>query len=200
VLSRLFDLKTEKSVRESAARLARISRPGDFNQALMDLGAMVCLPREPRCPRCPVASRCAARRRGRVRRAVASKPALRKIDWPLALIENNGKILLRRRPGGGILPGLWEIPGGERKKSETSRAALRRHLDGAGDKVKPESIMGVIRHSITNRSIRAPVYRCAGALGAALPAPNWRWFRLASLGRHPLSALSLKAAKLLSQS
>jgi A/G-specific adenine glycosylase len=199
VLSRLFDLKTEKSVRESAERLARLAQPGDFNQALMDLGATVCLPREPRCPQCPVASRCAARRRGCIRYSAALKPVLRNIDWPLALIENNGKILLRRRPGAGILPGLWEIPGGERKKSETLRAALRRHLDGAGDKVKPQSIISVIRHSIANRSIRAPVYRCAGALGAALPARNWRWFRLASLNRHPLSALTLKAAKLVSR-
>jgi A/G-specific adenine glycosylase len=199
VLSRLFDLKTEKSVREVAARLARTSRPGDLNQALMDLGATVCLPQEPRCPQCPVASRCAARRRGTIHKQLAPKPAVRKIDWPLALIEKNGKILLRRRPGGGILPGLWELPGGERKKSEALRAALRRHLDGAGDKVKPQSVMGVIRHSITNRRIRAPVFRCACADSVPLPARSWRWFPLSSLHRHPLSSLSLKAAKLITR-
>jgi A/G-specific adenine glycosylase len=166
----------------------------------MDLGATVCLPREPRCPRCPVAARCAARRRGGIRRFPASKSALRNTDWPLALIEKNGKILLRRRPGGGVLPGLWELPGGEKMKNETLQAALRRHLDGAGDKVKPQSVMGVIRHSITNRRIRAPVYRCACALDVSLPARNWRWFTLSSLKRHPLSSLSLKAAKLIARS
>ncbi|MGH7765862.1 MAG: A/G-specific adenine glycosylase [Candidatus Binatia bacterium] len=200
VLARLFDLKTENSVRESAARLVAVSRPGDLNQALMDLGATVCLPREPRCPQCPVASRCATRRRGTIHKQARPKPALRKIDWPLALIEKNGKILLRRRPGGGILPGLWELPGGERNKSEALRAALKRHLDGAGDKITPQSVMGVIRHSITNRSIRAPVYRCACADGTPLPARSWRWFPLSSLHRHPLSSLSLKAAKLITRS
>ncbi|HEY3302511.1 MAG TPA: A/G-specific adenine glycosylase [Candidatus Binatia bacterium] len=200
VLARLFDIDTEKSVRQAAARLARISRPGDLNQALMDLGATVCLPREPRCPRCPVASRCSTLRRGTIHKRAAPKLATRKIDWPLALIEKNGKILLRRRPSGGILPGLWEIPGGERKNKETLQAALRRNLDGLGRRVKLQSAMGVIRHSITNRRIRAPVFRCACAGGAAFPARNWRWFRLSSLHRHPLSSLSLKAAKLLAPS
>lgn len=196
VLARLFDAATEKSARETAARLVAISRPGDFNQALMDLGATVCLPREPRCGECPLASRCAARKRGSVQNRLARKPAVRKIDWPLALIEKDGRILLRRRPRGGILPGLWELPGGEKKKNESVRAALERHLDGAGNRVNLENVMGVIRHSITNRRIRAPVYRCVAAGGASVPARGWRWFRISSLGRYPLSSLSLKAARL----
>lgn len=200
VLARLFDAAREKSVREIATRLVAISRPGDLNQALMDLGAAVCLPRAPRCGACPVSPRCAARKRGVVRQRLSPKPADRKIDWPLALIENNGKILLRRRPRGGILPGLWEIPGGERKRGETVRAALERHLAGAGDRVKLENVVGVIRHSITNRRIRAPVYRCVAAGDASLPARIWRWFPLSSLSRHPLSSLSLKAARLVTQS
>jgi A/G-specific adenine glycosylase len=200
VLTRVYNAKTEQSLRQAAARLVALSRPGDLNQALMDLGATVCLPREPRCPQCPVALRCTARRRGSIHQSAAPKPALRSVDWPLALIEKNGKILLRRRPAGGILPGLWEIPGGERKKNETLRAALRRHLDGAISEVKPQSVMGVIRHSITNRRIRAPVYRCACANKASLPSRNWRWFPVSSLSRHPLSSLSLKAAKLIAPS
>jgi A/G-specific adenine glycosylase len=199
VLTRLFNAATEKSVRAAAARLVAISRPGDFNQALMDLGATVCLARAPCCRECPVASHCAARQRGGVRKLLARKTAVRKIDWPLALIEKDGKILLRRRPPGGILPGLWEIPGGERKKSESLRAALARHLDGAGDRVNLGNVVGVIHHSITHRRIRAPVYRYAFAGDAPPPAPGWRWFRLSSLGRHPLSSLSLKAARLLAR-
>jgi A/G-specific adenine glycosylase len=198
-LSRLFGLKTEKTIRQAAARLVAISRPGDLNQALMDLGATVCLPREPLCGRCPVARRCRARKHGSFHQYVAPKPAMRNIDWPLALIEKNGKILLRRRPGGGILPGLWEVPGGERKKKETLQAALRRNLDGFGRRVKIKSAMGAIRHSITNRRIRAPVYRCVCTADAFLPRPGWRWFLLSSLHRHPLSSLSLKAARFLAQ-
>jgi A/G-specific adenine glycosylase len=200
VLARLFDAAREKSLREIAARLVAISRPGDFNQALMDLGATVCLPREPRCPQCPLAARCAARKHGNIQNRFAPKPAVRKIDWPLALIEKDGKILLRRRPRGGILPGLWELPGGERKKSESLRTTLERQLDGAGDRVKLENVVGVIRHSITNRRIRAPVYRCVAAGDAPLPARGWRWFALSTLDRHPLSSLSLKAARLVSRS
>ena len=199
VLTRLFNIKREKALQQVAARLVSASRPGQFNQALMELGATVCLPRDPRCPRCPIAAGCEARKFGSIRlqKRLAPKPAARKIDWPLALIRKNDKILLRRRPDGGLLPGLWEIPGGERKKSESLQAALRRHLAGLSERVKLESAMGVIRHNITNRRIHAPVYLCACA-GKTSP-PGWRWLPLSSLSRHPLSSLSLKAARLITE-
>jgi A/G-specific adenine glycosylase len=198
VLARLFDIEGEGDLERVAMRLVAGPRPGDFNQALMDLGATVCLSRKPRCANCPVGRWCRARKSGALRLGgpVRRKPAARNVDWPLAVITKNGKILLRRRPSGGILPGLWEIPGGERKKSEPLRSALLRELDALGGSVKLESLMGVVRHSITNRRIRAPVYLCAGAASSARPARGWRWFPLASLDQYPLSSLSLKAARL----
>ena len=201
VWTRVFGVKKERSLQQAAARLVPVSRPGDFNQALMELGATVCLPQEPRCPRCPIASCCEASRSARVdlQKSPAPKPAARKIDWPLALITHDGKILLRRRPDGGILPGLWEIPGGERKKGESLRGTLLRHLNGVDGQVNPESVVGVIRHSITNRRIRAPVYLCAHAGKTSTPGPGWRWLRLSALARHPLSSLSLKAARLVTK-
>jgi A/G-specific adenine glycosylase len=203
VLARLFAVEGEKDLSRVATRLAAGPRPGDFNQALMDLGATVCLPRKPRCAICPVGACCRARKSGALLPGapVRRKPAVRKVDWPLAVIANksNGKILLRRRPDGGILPGLWEIPGGERKKSEPVRSALRRELNGLGEGVKLQSIVGVVRHSITNRRIRAPVYLCACAGAVSPPPPGWRWFPLSSLDKYPLSSLSLKAARLVAK-
>jgi A/G-specific adenine glycosylase len=102
VLTRIFHVKEEKILREIAERLVRCSRPGDFNQALMDLGSSICLPREPNCPRCPVAYTCATYKAPALhqRPFPAPKPRIKKVDWPLALIERNGR---KRNP----LPSGW---------------------------------------------------------------------------------------------
>ena len=197
VLSRLYGLRDEARLRASAARLVPAARPGDFNQALMDLAATICLPRNPFCPLCPLASGCAAGQSGvrRLHRGAARR-ALRKVEWPLAVIEKNGRILLRRRGERGILPGLWEIPGGERKPREGRRASLLRQLDALDVPIASAALVGVVRHTITDRNIRAPVYRCTLPSDAPLRAPGWRWFASASFGKLPLSSLSLKAARL----
>ena len=124
------------------------------------------------------------------------KSPARKVDWPLAVIQKDAKILLRRRPESGILAGLWELPGGEKRNGESLKAALRRHLDGLGARVMAESVAGVIRHSITNRNIRAPVYRCRCRGKLPIADRQWRWLALSALERYPLSAMSRKALKL----
>jgi A/G-specific adenine glycosylase len=193
VLSRMYGVRDESALRALAARLVAAPRPGDFNQALMDLGATVCLARAPRCAVCPLASICVATTSG-VNAATAARPKpARRIEWPLAFIERNGRILLRRRSDSGLLAGLWEIPGGERRPRETLRGSLLRELGGLDARIA--SAVGVVRHSITHRNIRAPVYRCALA-GAAPRAPAWRWFAIDAVNRLPLSSLSLKALRL----
>ena len=195
VLARLYDTSDGHALRAVATRLVPAARPGDFNQALMDLGATVCLPFNPGCPSCPVAARCAARGVDGERRV--RRKAAHKVQWPLAVIEKNGRVLLRRRGRRGILAGLWEIPGGERKSRESIRAALARELHGLGARVASPAPLGVIRHSITDRKIRAAVYRFTLPRPGRLNTPRWRWFALDSLDRLPLSSLSLKAARLL---
>ena len=199
VLVRLFDVTHEKSLHEIAKRLVCPSRPGDFNQALMELGARICLSREPNCPLCPLARLCAARRSRRFSAQKASEPAKGKsqrVEWPLLVIRHQKAILLRQRPAEGLLGRLWEVPGGERKEGETLEAALARHLNGRGEKLRPHSIIGEIRHSITNRRIQAPVFVCSADTKIPPPGPTWRWVSLMSLHRYPLSSLSLKAIRL----
>jgi len=203
VVARLFNVQREKDLRVIGKQLVSPSRPGHFNQALMELGSKICLARSPDCPICPIARSCAARRSGRVeeRASSSAKPGIKKVEWPLVLVQNKGKILLRRRPPGGILGGLWELPGGERKKGEALKDALARHLNGLGDQVSLGSPIGEIRHSITRHRIRAPLFVsvCPGEKKIRLPHPRWRWLPLSSLHRYPLSALSLKAIRLLPQ-
>jgi A/G-specific adenine glycosylase len=195
VLSRIYTPSDEAALGNVAARIVPRRRPGDFNQALMDLGATVCLARNPRCAECPVAALCAASRGGRIAKRPAKAPP-RKVQWPLAVIAHNGKILLRRRASAGLLAGMWEIPGGEKKPRERIAAALARELGAFGARVASAAMLGVVRHSITDRNIRAPVYLCTLAGDLPEKIPGWRWLSVGALKKLPISALSVKASRL----
>jgi adenine-specific DNA glycosylase len=111
----------------------------------------------------------------------------------------NERILLRRRPEGVLLAGLWEVPGGKKKKGESSQATLARHLNGLGEQVQPLFFVENLRHHITRYKIRAPLFACPDATKVRLPDSRWRWVPLSSLRHYPLSSLSLKAIRLLKQ-
>ena len=120
----VLDGDTRKTVREWMAEIMPTDRPGDFNQALMDLGAAVCLPGTPLCGSCPLAGLCTACREGRqgslpVRVKKAGK---RQEERTVFLLEREGRTALRRRPDSGLLAGLWEYPNVEGALTETAAA------------------------------------------------------------------------------
>jgi A/G-specific adenine glycosylase len=214
VLERFFATKSEAELRAFAWRIVSPSRPGDFNQGLMELGATICVSQRPVCLRCPLALACAGRitrgprvaeldpvsaRRLRLpsRERTAKKGSrLRDVDWPLAIIRSGGKLLLRRRSVRGILPGLWELPGGETEKQESLGAALQRHIRELNG-IKAEGRLGAFQHNITNRRIASSVFLFTAGRKLRLPDRQWRWFTPASLARYPTSAMTRKAIKLL---
>ncbi|MBM4183343.1 MAG: A/G-specific adenine glycosylase [Gemmatimonadetes bacterium] len=145
VLARLFDQPRPSAswLRDQAAALVHPDRPGDWNQALMELGATLCTPRAPRCAECPVAAWCAARAAGtegerpeRVRR-----PSPRRSVFALAVLHAGGRVLLERRPLGGLLAGMWALPeaevgGAAEARSAAVGLASARDLDVSED-VRP---------------------------------------------------------------
>lgn len=197
VLGRLYGVRHGRSFRRITQELVAGPRPGHLNQALMELGATLCRSRDPDCPQCPLASSCAARRSGRLG-GTRRKSLPLDVDWPLALIQRDGRLLIRRRPEGGILGGLWEIPGGESKKGEDPESALQRHLGELDGQVNFISRIGEIRHRITHRRIRAPVYCFVAKKGLRPSSGHWRWVSVSALPRYPLSSLTLKAVRLVS--
>jgi A/G-specific adenine glycosylase len=141
VLARLLDeaSPTPAWLRRSASALLDPARPGDWNQAMMDLGATVCVPRTPRCEACPVSAWCAARAAGTQgdRPARTSKRQPRVATFALAVLYTAGRVLLERRPAGGLLGGMWAFP--ERHVADASEAvataadlARERGLDVVG--------------------------------------------------------------------
>ena len=200
VLGRLCGLYDERRLRHSADALVPATRPGDFNQAMMELGATVCTPRTPNCPACPLRSLCAAVLRPSDTITAKGKNRKPNIDvvWPLAIVHRGSKILLRRRASSGLLASLWEIPGGELTKRQPIAAALAHHLPSAVNLDHAKRI-GVIRHAITHRRIRAPVYliEAIKKREIALPGPRWRWVQLGTLHALATSAMTAKAVRLL---
>lgn len=168
VMSRYFLLEddvakpaTRAKMEGLVRRLIPKGRPGDFNQAIMDLGATVCTPKNPGCLTCPVMAHCAGRLAGRERdlpvKTKARKP--RPEYRAVALIEGTGsrkgKVLIRRRPDQGLLAGMWELPHVllEGKRFAGAEAALSEGLDGLavpGGQVVPYEPFTDITHVFTH--------------------------------------------------
>ena len=200
VLGRLFTLTSEKELRVAAVDLVSRSRPGQFNQGLMDLGATICAPKNPRCPECPLRRDCAAQNRdGRTAATAKKNNGVKAVTWPLAAVRRRGKILLRRRSAGGILAGLWELPGGDLGTSRSIRACLKNHLGVLNSSLKFRRRIGELRHGITNRRIRAPVFLfdVRPETDFHLPGFHWRWVSPDSLRGYPVSSMTLKALRIL---
>lgn len=172
--------ETKRRLQGAAGALLDKRNPGDFNQAMMELGATVCTPRGPKCLLCPVGSLCGAREQGRqrelpVRIAAGEK---KRIDVELFIIERRGRVLMRQRPASSPrLAGFWEFP-------DRDNMAATAH-----------EVIGEFRHTITDHDYRVRV-TCAAI--ARKPA-GFEWVRWDDLGKIPLSTTAKKAVLCLSK-
>jgi A/G-specific adenine glycosylase len=147
---------------EAAAQaLLHRSRPGDWNQAVMDLGATICAPRNPACLVCPVARWCGARAAGRVDRIPRRKrrKAVPHHDIAAALVWKDGEVLVGRRPSEGLLGGLHEFPGGKVEAGETLAAACAREVaEETGLTVEVVELFRTVEHAYTHFTITLHVF------------------------------------------
>jgi A/G-specific adenine glycosylase len=201
VLSRLLALEEEpkrasgrRTLLEVGEALLDDERPGDSNQALMELGATVCRPRGPLCVRCPLREECVAFVEGRQEEypvRTGRKKTVRE-DRLAVVVERDEKILLFRRPDDAVvLGGLWEIPWTRERKRGPAASDLSRRYGGLWDL---DQRIGQIRHSITFRDLHIDVWR-----GDLLDGDTLRessadpfWFRRERLSEVALSTLVTK--------
>ena len=182
----------------------------DFNQGLMELGALVCRPQAPACLLCPLRERCAACAEGRPE-AYPPPPVRRKRPLRrgamLLLRDDSGRLLLRRRPPEGIWGGLWEPPWSERAPGESAAAAARRLLAELGlavrEPAEPELAgrlrpAGLLTHGLTHFALELRCYCGRVAVAAAAPAADDArcWADAARIAALPLARLGHKALRL----
>jgi A/G-specific adenine glycosylase len=162
VLGRLFRVRKQQTW-HVAAELLNPRRPGDFNQAMMELGATVCLPQAPLCAECPVFAWCRTRGGGTTR--VQSIRRKKPIAYRLA-VRSRRVFLVQRENHRSLMPGMWELP---QISPEAGDPALR------------------LRHAITNTDYQVSVYRAQAVNGAA-----GRWVKISEARRLPLTGLTQK--------
>jgi len=171
--------------------------PGDWNQALMELGATLCTPRKPACPSCPVEASCAARRLGDPESfpAPRKRAAVRVVRAVAGLLSRRGRVLLVRRPGTGLLAGLWELPFAESGDAQELSRALR---ERTGISTVPGASLGRVRHKFTHRDWTLEVVALGDSGGrlARGRRAEARFCSPAERARLPLSALAKKALAL----
>ena len=202
VLSRLFALpaairepRGAKALWALAVALVPARGAGDWNQAIMELGATVCLPRAPRCDACPVRGQCRARALGRVEAypPVLARRAIERRRRAVALVERGGRMLVTRRAG-PLLEGLWEPPGVDLKPGMVARRPLARELARLGMRARLSPTGQTLRHTITHRAIEVEVWR-AIPIESAAPSARMR-FVDPGTRQVPLTALARKLAAL----
>ncbi len=146
------------------SQLIPAERPGDFNQAFMDLGAMICLPKAPTCISCPIQAWCQAYALG-----LQDKLPLRpkKASLPLvtvgaAIIRLDSLVLIARRPQKGLLAGLWEFPGGKLEPQDADiQACIRREImEELQLKVTPYQFFGSYCHTYTHFKLSLEAWFC----------------------------------------
>ncbi len=186
VVARLFGVRDDvlakpglEAIQCLATELIPPGRPGDFNQAWMDLGTALCTPKSPHCQACPLKAQCVARAESltdSIPRRDAKVKVKRQTHVVIALTWKR-RTLMRQRPTGGLWSGLWEFPNREISSAAAADVAIEKMLDehgliGRGEAQK----IGRVAHRLTHRELTFLVYRCAvrPARSQTIPAAA-RW-------------------------
>jgi A/G-specific adenine glycosylase len=207
VLARVFDIATPVSTPDGTRIIMKLAednlphgRAGDYNQALMDLGAVVCKPRNPDCFICPLIKLCQAYIKGNQdsRPVVASKTAVPHYTTASAVIEKNSQVIIRQRPENGLLGGMWEFPGGKTRSEENPFSCLQRQIyQEFGIGIKTAEQLGIYKHAYTHfRETRfAFLYKPSnGKMPQLNSHKNERWVTHDRLADYPMGKIDRQIA------
>lgn len=215
IFARLFDIATPIKSRENkalvwqkAAAMLPAGQSRIFNQALMELGALVCLPRAPHCSRCPVVPWCKAYQLNiiQARPVLLPKRKSMLIEMATGILVRNEKVLIQKRQADDVWANLWEFPGGRLKEGESPhQAVVREFLEETGLHVEVTGEITSVRHSYMHYRVILHGFFCAATDGednepALLAAQENRWVRFTELHRFAFPAGHRKLIKFLKES
>ncbi len=204
VLSRLFSIdapvnhsSSAKIFKERADGLLDREHPGEFNQAVMELGATVCTPTRPRCGTCPVRSYCRAYFTSEQDRFPVRQKRRRTPRYHIAVgvIRKDDRILITRRKPSGLLGGLWEFPGGKVQHGESAEEACRREIEEEVSlSVEVNDLITHVDHAYSHFKIAVDVFACEYKAGdVILDGPtDYRWILIEETAKYPFPAMNHK--------
>jgi A/G-specific adenine glycosylase len=177
-------------------------RAGVVNEGLMELGATICTPSNPRCLICPIAAHCLANLRGTqaLRPVTLPKRPIPHVDVAAGVIwegtPGSSRLLIAQRPQSSMLGGLWEFPGGKLEPDDADLAAcLRREIqEELGVEIAVGALLTTVRHTYTHFRMTLHVFHAQWSHGTpqALGCADWRWVTLDELGAFPFPVTDQK--------
>ncbi len=207
VLSRLFllqengnDRKSEKILWMTMQNLLPESGAGDFNQAFMELGATVCLPKNPLCLLCPFNSICKAQKLGKQNLYPPRKQTVpsKKIEVSAGVIIRRNRIYIQKRKTEGLMGGLWEFPGGKFEIGETAEQCLHREIkEELGVALHIDEKLMTVKHSYTRFRVTLHVFKCRIRSGRVSPTncEASSWVKTEDLDSYAFPAANVKVIK-----
>jgi len=204
VLSRLFFYtqntrlpEAEKQIWQWAKEILPKGKARDFNQALMEFGALRCTPSATDCGACPLKSRCKAYERDMVDQIPdrGPKKESKNIKVAIAVIRKGDKVFIQKRPSIGLMAGLWEFPGGKVEKGESALKALHREVkEEVGISIKNVKRIKKIKHAYTSFKVDLHCFEAEHEAGKIelKSASDGRWVRLSDLEKYPFPAANIQ--------
>ncbi|MDO9302925.1 MAG: A/G-specific adenine glycosylase, partial [Anaerolineales bacterium] len=206
VFARLFDVSEfadlptgEKILWQLAAQNLPKGQAGDYNQALMDLGATICIPKNPRCLLCPLMKICESCKNGtqELRPVLKPKKAVPHYVHAAAVIveqiDNLSHVLLAQRPSKGLLGGMWEFPNG-RVEADPAKELTKVLNATYSLKVKKKEALGVLQHAYTHFKVTVHAFRCEPV---SIPKnKNLKWVKITDLNDYPMGKVDRQIAKI----
>ena len=207
VLARVFNLSDdvkspagEKKLWAVAESLVPVGRAGDYNQAVMDLGATVCTPQNPTCGLCPLLGLCESQKLGLQgeRPVVKKKAPTPHYAVTAAIIRQRGRVLIAQRPANKLLGGLWEFPGGKREPGESLPDCLVREIkEELGIQIAVDEQVLTLKHAFTHFKITLYVFAVTWLKGTprARQVADFKWVRPAELRDYAMGKTDRQIAK-----
>jgi A/G-specific adenine glycosylase len=175
-------------------------RAGDYNQALMDLGAGVCTPRNPDCVNCPLIKLCKSYKKGNQehRPVLAPRKSVPHYTGASAVIEKGSQVFIRQRPEKGLLGGMWEFPGGNTPPQDNPRASLRHQIcQEFGVAIDITEELGVYEHAYTHFRETRFAFLCKlseGKMPQLISYKNQSWVTSERLADYPMGKIDRQIA------